>query len=82
MLKGPQGGALSLAYAPDGKRLAAAGGEHLRLWDVAQGAAAEIPGKHRGLRAVAFSPDGRMLAYVGEDGLHFWDVVRGQPPQP
>jgi WD40 repeat protein/serine/threonine protein kinase len=49
-------------FSPDGKRLAAAGGKHLKVWDVDGGQevfADEDPTRHA--QAVAFSPDGKSL---------------------
>jgi WD40 repeat protein len=81
-LRGHKGGVAGLAYAPDGKRLAAVGGEELRVWDVARGAAAMIGGRQRGLRAVAYSPDGRLLVFGGAEGVVIWDLRRDRPVAP
>jgi eukaryotic-like serine/threonine-protein kinase len=75
---------LSLAYSPDGKTLAAAGGDWDRgtkngfvtLWDVASGR--ELATLALGCDiefAVAFSPDGKTLAWCGRDrNITLWDV--------
>jgi WD40 repeat protein/beta-lactamase regulating signal transducer with metallopeptidase domain len=79
----------ALAFSPDGKRLAAAGGEHVGLWDVTtskqllshQGQK-EVLRTERGrvpFTSVAFSPDGATLAAGGKDGtLIFWKAATGE----
>ena len=75
---------LSLAYSPDGKLLAAAGGDwdrstkngFVRLWDVA--GSRELATLALGCDiefAVAFSPDGKTLAWCGRDRfITLWDL--------
>jgi hypothetical protein len=61
-------GVFDVAYSPDGKRLAATGGNDLTLWDALTGkellflSGGSEPGQ---LTGVAFSPDGKRLAVAG-----------------
>jgi WD40 repeat protein len=75
---------LTVAFSPDGKRLAT-GGENntVKLWDVATGREMQtLPGHSGDVYAVAFSPDveGRWLASAGEDcTVMVWDSRTGMP---
>jgi RNA polymerase sigma factor (sigma-70 family) len=84
-LRGDSGPIWSVAFSPDGKRLASAGGTpdgtgEVKLWDVASGKEliAIRPGAGS-VRAVAFAPDGGTLACAGDDGVvRSWDVHSGR----
>lgn len=74
------GGAVGLAFHPDGRRLAAASTSRaLRVWDIRDGAiAAEWPGHTEAVTCVAYSPDGRLLASGGDDlTARLWDADTG-----
>ncbi|MBX3567977.1 MAG: caspase family protein [Rhizobiaceae bacterium] len=90
VLRGYQGNdndgkVFSVAFAPDGKTLAAGGyfgaglgsdppyGE-VRLFDVSSGTLkAVLPGNEFAVYSVAFSPDGGLLAAAGQDGfVYVW----------
>ena len=86
-LRGHRGQVRGVAFAPDGKTLASAGGEadspaELKLWDVASGELRrDVAGRHaHALNGLAFSADGRNLASVGgvegrPGSVHLSDVV-------
>src|SRR5207302_9139091 len=57
-----------LAFAPDGRTLAAATRQRIDLWDVASGRwARQVDGPACPLLALAFAPDGRALAMAWAD---------------
>jgi WD40 repeat protein len=75
---GHTSGVLSIAFSPDGKRLASADGDFVvRVWDVATGQLARTLKGEVG--PVAFSPDGQRLSSASKDGtVKVWDVANGQ----
>src|SRR5262249_46320409 len=83
---------LSVAYSPDGRWLASAGGDHgrpgeIKVWDAATGQKARSLTAPAGrVWSVAFSPDGRQLAAGGEStgwegAIAIWDTATGNPVQ-
>jgi WD40 repeat protein len=77
--------AFSFAFSPDGRRVATAGTDDARVWDVVTGEAACRPLDHPGIRKVAFSRNGRRLAGAGGEGVRVWDAATGAalfPPLP
>jgi WD40 repeat protein/serine/threonine protein kinase len=74
-------GVLSVAFSPDGQRLASGGEDHtLKIWDVGTGKALlSLKGHGAGVSSVAFSPDGQRLASGSFDGtVKIWDSATGK----
>jgi WD40 repeat protein len=77
---------LTLAFSPDGKRLAAGSADQAaRVWDVSDPERPDLVGAPLGgsvdlVTSVAFDPSGAILATASEDVLTIWDVS-GESPQ-
>jgi serine/threonine protein kinase len=85
ILRGHEGPILSVAFSPDGSRLATGSDDTtLRLWDPASGQQTEELTRHSGaIFAVAFAHSGKFLLSNHGDGvIHFWDVDRHQERPP
>ena len=69
----------SVAISPDGKRLASASNEVVKVWDAVTGREvfALPPEDREQVLSVAFSPDSRLLATSGRT-VKVWDAATGQ----
>ena len=72
----------SLAFSPDGARLAGSGAQSTfaHVWDLKTGSVSlTLSGSSHGIACVAFSPDGARIATGGYDfSVRVWDAGTGQ----
>jgi eukaryotic-like serine/threonine-protein kinase len=71
-------GVLSVAFSPDGQRMASGSRYHVRIRDSANGKqvlSVATPGE---VRSVAFSPDGRRMASADGLSVKIWDAASGK----
>jgi WD40 repeat protein len=73
-----EGDVIAIAYSPDGKYLASAGGKVIHILEAATGKEVSTVQQDDTVYAVTFSPDSRLLSSGGRDQtVRIWDPLTG-----
>jgi WD40 repeat protein len=84
-IRGHAGEVASVAFSPDGSRLASCGeSDQVKVWDARTGQPVlGLTAPARGYSVMAFSPDGHRLLAIGRDGtVYSWDMASSQATPP
>jgi WD40 repeat protein len=69
----------SVAYSPDGEKIAAGYGGCVKLWDVASGRSKTVARQDNSVTSVAFTRDGKWLATGNlESEVRVWEIATGR----
>ncbi|KAJ9302280.1 hypothetical protein DTO271G3_1146 [Paecilomyces variotii] len=74
-------GILTVAFSPNGKLVASACQQFIKLWDATSGLIQQTfkiyDDPENGVSRVAFSPDGRLVALASKKVIKLWDTTSG-----